>query len=215
MKGRHAASERRKILGRLAFSISALSIALAGCGSCTASSPTPLAFAHQIIAPLCSQKPLRVELLRARLDPNVGKPSRDVTKYLLDIRVQAQDVRELWLLIDHESFPSRLKEVARAADGTWRFSGDAVANARWLGHTADITLSDVQVRTDGRVPVILGTITVEGMSPQQWVKQDGSGDSRSTSAEHLARSDIEVVCATWFELRPGASDGDESSAEPR
>ena len=106
------------------------------------------------------------------------------------------------MIVDHETFPSGAHEVAKMPDGSWLFSGNDIVFARWLGRSADVTIKDLNVRSAGqKVPVLLGLIEVESMSPPRWVEQGGLGDNRRTFGENLVHAGVEVVCATWFDIR--------------
>jgi hypothetical protein len=186
----------------------------AGCGSRNGSGEE-LVFPKLIVAPRCNEAPLRVEASRVELDQTRRKPSPDIENYIVDLRVQAQGPQDLWLLVNHESFPSRVREVRRDTNGIWWFSGNEVVAARSLGRVSDISLLGLQVQTPrSSVPVVIGTISVEDMSAKDWVKRGGAADQRSTSAQALVPSDFEVACATWLELRPVTTAPDDSRAKP-
>ena len=155
-----------------------------------------LSQAYRIVAPPCTAPTSRVEVLKVRPDP-VHKPSLNVERLLVDLRVQVRDPRELWLLIGDDMFPSGVSEVSRSADDDWRFVGTTTSKAKWLGPLTDVTFTNRQVAR-GWTPFVLGVIEVDGVTPLHWVQQGGRFDSRAR--KERAPVHVDVVCATWIDL---------------
>jgi hypothetical protein len=139
-----------------------------------------------------------LDVLRIRHDVTPGTSSPRVPRLRVDIRVQVRDTRSLWLLIGDDTFPSGVNQVTRASDGAWWFEGGSRVEAIWLGPLADVTFTSWQI-TGGWTPFVLGVIEIGGTTPQEWVQQGGQFDRRSTRARVAAH--IDVVCATWVDLR--------------
>jgi hypothetical protein len=170
-----------------------------GCASRSLGAEEGVTLPTRIVVPPCDDAALRVELLNVRRDPTSRKPSPDLRRYLIDVRVYALNyASDVWLLVDQETFPSGVDDVSKGSDGTWWFSG---TDALWLGRAASRVIKNIPVSTpDQRVPVILAEIHVEGVSPQRWVERGGSTDERTTDGR-LARADVNVLCASWLALR--------------
>jgi hypothetical protein len=156
-----------------------------------------LSQAHRIVAPPCTAPTSRVEVLKVRPEP-ARRPSLNVERLLVDLRVQVRDPRALWLLIGDDMFPSGVREVSRSANDDWRFVGATTSQAKWLGPTTEVTFTNRQVAR-GWTPFILGVIEVDGETPLRWVQQGGRFDSRTSKAPVPVR--LDVVCATWINLR--------------
>jgi hypothetical protein len=170
---------------------------MAGCGAQKSIVRDDLSQMHRIVAPPCTAPTSRVEVLKVRHDP-ARNPSLNVERIQVDLRVQVQDPRALWLLIGYDMFPGGVSEVSRSGDDDWRFVGNTTTKAKWLGTLTDVTFTTRQVAR-GWTPFILGVIEVEGDSPLHWVQQGGRFDTRTSNARVPAH--IDVVCATWIDLR--------------
>ncbi len=156
-----------------------------------------LSQAHRIVAPPCTAPTSRVEVLKVRPEPG-RKPSLNVQRLLVDVRVQARDPRALWLLIGDDMFPAGVSQVSRSTDDEWDFVGTTTSQAKWLGPATDVTFTNRQV-AQGWTPFILGVIEVDGVTPLRWVQQGGQFDSRTSKERVPVR--LDVVCATWIDLR--------------
>jgi hypothetical protein len=168
-----------------------------GCAAETIVVRDDLSQAHRIVAPPCTAPTSRVEVLKVRPEP-ARTSSLNVERLLVDLRVQVRDPRQLWLLVGDDMFPSGVSEVSRSVDDDWRFVGTTTSKAKWLGPTTDVTFTNRQVAR-GWTPFILGVIEVDGVTPLRWVQQGGRFDSRTSKESVPAR--IDVVCATWIDLR--------------
>ena len=152
--------------------------------------PTPLAFRPCDLATW----PVALELVKVGRDYTPRKPSPNLKHLLVDLRIQSRDRRELWLLVNEETFPPTVRDVSKTPEGKWSFSGSDLVNAWLLGPTPDRSIKDIDVTTGKRkVPATVATIAIDGMSPLSWDKRNAQGRS-------AGRLDVEVVCVTWLEL---------------
>jgi hypothetical protein len=176
---------------------------LEGCASHAGSAQDDPHFPERIVVPPCVGESARVKLLAVNPDYFHYKPSANLGHFLLDLQVRT--TLDAWLLVNDETFPTDVNEVAEAPDGTWLFGGNDNVNAWPLGRSADLTLTGLKVATStGQIPVILAKIEIAGMSPQRWLGKGGHGDHRTTYTGKMVHSDIEVICASWFDVRASA-----------
>lgn len=124
-----------------------------------------------------------------------------MSHYEVDLEVAV--LWESWLIADDDTFPTAVEAVYQTPEGTWAFSGEEYAVAHWLGPSSRVTLKSVKVSTykDGPIPVILGSVTIDGMSPRKWVRQGGDEWSRDTDGGARVPARFHSVCATWFDVR--------------
>ena len=165
----------------------------------------------RIVIPPCTKAspPLGLDLLHAARDPQPRKPSADVRHYLVDLHIVSRGWGDLWLLVDEDTFPSLVDSVHADVDDdsrpepkgpreTWWFSGNDIVHAYSLGRALETSLRNIPVSTaDPTIPVSLGTIYVDGLSPQEWVRRPGG---RQNSREPRAPATFEPYCTTWFDI---------------
>ena len=188
-----------------------VAIGVTGCAQHAASEPELATFPTRIVTPLCADAhpPVALEF-RAVRDPQPHKPSKDVRRYLVDLRILRSDHEDLWLLVDEDTFPSAVESVG-AVDNpltgvrpqvpleTWWFSGNDIVSAWPLGSAPESWFRNINVSTGSpRIPISLGSIDVAGMPARQWVGQAGA-DQRRHSRERVAAT-FEPYCTTWFDL---------------
>ena len=165
-----------------------------GCASRAVAPPDDMAVPTPIAFPPCdlADPPVVFELLKAGID-RTRKPSH-LKNLMVDLRIQSRDSRELWLIVNEETFPPRVRSVSKTPEGEWSFSGRDLVNAWWLGPAPDSSIKDIAVTTAVRkVPATVATIDIDGMSPQHW-------DKRNVRDKLPGRVDVDVVCMTWLEL---------------
>jgi hypothetical protein len=193
--------------------------AFAGCAENRSSAQPDTAVPKRVVTPLCSAAHPRidVELTRVVPDLRARKPSLDVKHYLVDVRVRGSASVDLWLLIDEETVPSSVDSVGPDEDDTavnqglppesprgWWFSGDDVARAWPLEKSPEISLTNIELSTgERRIPLTLGTIVVDGVSPEEWLRRQAA-EARASSGDARAQADFEPFCTTWAELAAGA-----------
>jgi hypothetical protein len=186
--------------GSASVAVGLLGVVLGGC-TASGTARDDMDFPERIVVPPCEARRSRVALSKVTPDHSPRKPSLGLEHFLIDLRVEVLDSQDLWLLVDHDSFPSGVQEVTRLENDNWVFSGNDIVHARWLGRSANLPIENVQVSTsDRRTPVVLGAIEIENLSPQRWVREGGRSDHRVTRGRRLVHSGIDVVCATWFDL---------------
>lgn len=219
-------------LAAIAFGCGAM--ALNGCAHSGRAVEDDSEFATRIVTPFCADAIPSVALEMQRVSPDLRarKPSKDVRHYFVDLRIQRRDLMDLWLLVDEDTFPSavdsahsdagepgELNEPPHEPRATWWFLGNDIVRAWPLGTASERSFMNLDVSTgDTRIPVSLGTIDIEGLSPQQWVRQTGGRQPKD--ADHpRARASFEPHCTTWFELAAEAerscNDGGDSENCPR
>jgi hypothetical protein len=166
-------------------------LAWGGCASRAVAPPDDMTIPTPIAFPSCdvADPPVVFELLKAGID-RTRKPSH-LKNLVVDLRIQSRDRRALWLLVNEETFPPKVRDVSKTPEGEWSFSGSDLVNAWWLGPAPDLSIKDIAFTTAVRkVPATVATIVIDGMSPQLWDKRNASP----------GRVDVKVVCTTWLEL---------------
>jgi len=202
-------------------------MALPGCAHCEFPAGDTDEFPTRIVTPPCANTspPIGLELLRAARDPRPHKPSVDLRRYLVDLRIVQRGSGDLWLLVDEDTFPSAVDSVHADIDPyhdsrpepklpreTWWFSGNHIVHAYSLGEASETSLRNIAVSTaDPAIPVSLGTITVDGLSPQEWVRRSG-GLQPQNSGEPRVPASFEAYCTTWFDI---AAEAEHESQLPR
>jgi len=177
-----------------------LAIGVAGCNARNKPAQEDLSFPKRIAVPPCEQPGSRVEVLDVRPDPFRWKPSPGLEHIVVDLHVHARYAQDLWLLVDETTFPSGVRSVSKSEDG-WLFNN--LVHAWWLGRSADVTFKDLHLTTsDPTIPVVLGQINVENVSPQTWLERGGLGDHRDTYGGALVYAGIEVECVSWLDVTP-------------
>lgn len=176
-------------------------------------------FPRRIVTPTCAhaQPPITLELLRVVRDSQPRKPSASVRNYLVDLRIRRKDREDLWLLVNEETFPSALDAVAaNVAVATirrapqrprqaWWFTGNDIACAYPLGSASESWFQNLEIGTStAQIPVTLGTIEVDGLSPEEWVRQTGG---RKRDDEPRAVVDFAAYCTTWIDIAGAAAAG--------
>lgn len=185
-------------------------VVIAGCAPAVDDSPL---LPERIVTPLCANAhpPILIEA-RATRDLRARKPSPHLRHYLVDLRILRRDRHDLWLVVDQETFPSAVDSVnADIADSTallepqrprevWWFSGNDLAPAYPLRRATESSFESLEVGTsDSEVPVTLGAIYVDGLSPQEWVRRT-RGQKPNDAKEPRAPVDFEPYCTTWIDV---------------
>jgi len=207
---------------RFCLSIGCCSALLIGCAARPPALEPDEAYAPPtpFVIPPCSEimLPIELEVLRVGPEPRARKPSPNIRHYVVDLRIRRsgyQDLSGLWLLVDEGTFPSRVESVWQNTEDdvkvtslgrtqratTWSFSGGELAHAWPLGNTFDVTFANVVASTSGRrIPVTLGTITVGGVSPQEWARLEEPRRSSNGVGERPVDASIEPLCTIWIDL---------------
>ena len=64
----------------------------------------------------------------------------------------------------------------------------------------DATRATSPRRSNPTIPVVLGQINVENVSPQAWLERGGLGDHRDTYGGELVYAGIDVECVSWLDV---------------
>jgi hypothetical protein len=200
--------------------------------SCSASRPatTEAEFSASIVTPPCADAhpPIQLEFVRVTTDSQPRKPSRDVRHYLVDVLIARKETMSLWLLVDEDTFPSAVNSVRSGDDEArpleleqaeppraWWFSGNDTVRAWPLGGAPKTSLTNIAVGTGKpRIPVTLGTIELDGESPQQWARRMNGRQPWHTRGEPPARGTFDAFCTTWVDLEALAREHQSTATTP-
>jgi hypothetical protein len=167
---------------------------------------------------LCDGKSWDLQLLKAEPGPAMMIGQSKVQQYRLDLKVRVKGPPGAWLVIGVWSFPARVHDVTRMEPDTpgaagpqlWLFRGGGYAvEARWLEKPGDTIIRDVW--TVGRFKGLFAAVirlSVDGVSPQEWVARGGSGDHRLVDADDAPPVKLRRVCSTMLDLEHPEVDED-------
>jgi hypothetical protein len=181
------------------LSASALAATSGGCAVRHELPPQDLGLGQRIAVSPCDDDGARVELVGVRPDPVRHKPSKDIERYLVDLRARSR--ADTWLIVNQKTAPSGVHSVSKEERGTAWWLG--ALHAHFIPRAGDLTVKDLEVGVgkDGKLPVVLARITVDDTTPQRWVQGAGEqGDHRFAFGGKLVPLAIDTECVSWFDV---------------
>jgi hypothetical protein len=186
----------------VALSAGALGVVLGGCAARREFPPPDLSLDQRIAVRQCDENGARVELIGAEPDTFHYKPTLDREHYLVELRARSD--AESWLIVNDDAAPTGVDSVSKDGQGNGWLLGDLPAH--FIPRGGDLTVNElhVNVGNDGKLPVLLARISVDGRTPQRWVEEGGEVDHRTTFGRKLVPLTIEVECVSWFDVHAPA-----------